>query len=148
MTELNRTASTAASTLDSTIGGIAPGGAVAAVVLREAEAWTGVQCELLSGMGAIWTDWLRRQQEAIDASARSLQQMLECRNPADFAQRQQQWLADAARRGAADFTTLASESMALTWRAVGADRLGGRGQVRGAGRAKAGDEVPLQRAAE
>ncbi len=144
MTELNRTASTA----DSTIGGIAPGGAVAAGVLREAEAWTGAQCELLSGLGAIWTEWLRRQQEAIDASARSLQQMLECRNPADFAQRQQQWLADATRRSAADFGTLASESMALTWRAVGADRLGGGSQVRGEGRAKAGDEAPLQRAAE
>jgi hypothetical protein len=139
MTELNRT--------DRTIGGVAPGGAVAAVVLREAEAWAGAQCEILSGIGAIWADWLRRQQEAIDASARSLQQMFECRNPADFAQRQQQWLADATRRGAADLNSLASESMALTWRAVGADRLGGHSQVRGAGRAKAGDEMSLQREA-
>jgi len=63
---------------------MAPGGAVAAGFLREAEAWTGAQCELLSAMGAIWTDWLRRQHEAIDASARSLQQMLECRNLPTF----------------------------------------------------------------
>src|SRR6266568_8697233 len=142
MTEFNR--------METNASGVAPPGAVAAEVLREAEAWTSAQCELLSGMGAIWTDWLRRQQEAIDASARSLQQMFECRNPADFAQTQQQWLADTVRRGASDFSTLASESMALTWRVVGADRLGLGGQpspVRGTGRAKPGDEAPLQRAA-
>ena len=142
MTEFNRT--------ENTISDVAPGDAVAAGVLRGAEAWTGAQCELLSGMGAIWTDWLRRQQEAIDASARSLQQMFECRSPADFAQTQQQWFTDAARRGASDISALASESMALTWRVVGADRLGLGGQsspVRGTGRAKSGDEAPLQRAA-
>ena len=76
--------------------------------------------------------------------------MFECRNPADFTQTQQQWLADATRRSASDISTLASESMALTWRVVGADRLGLGGQhspVRGTGRAKPGDEAPLQRAA-
>src|SRR6266446_8356075 len=112
MTEFNRTESGAS--------GVAPAGAVAAEVLREAEAWTSAQCEFVSGMGAIWTDWLRRQQEAIDASARSLQQMFECRNPADFARTQQQWLADATRRGASDLSTLACESMALSWGVVGA----------------------------
>jgi hypothetical protein len=138
MTEFNRTESSMS------------GGKIAAGVMREAETWTSAQCELLSGMGAIWTDWLRRQQEAIDASARTLQQMLECRNPADFAQTQQQWLADAARRSAADISTLACESMALTCRVVGAECLDGRGQsspVRGSGRAKSGDEAPLQREA-
>src|SRR6266851_10485168 len=121
MAEFNRT--------ESIESGIAPGGAVAAGVLREAEAWTSAQCELLSGMGAIWTDWLRRQQEALDASARSLQQMVECRNPADLAQIQQEWLAGTARRSASDISTLASDSMALTWRVVGADRLAERGSA-------------------
>jgi len=141
MTEFNRTES---------MSGIAPGGAVATGLLREAETWASAQCEFVSGMRAIWTDWLRRQQEAIDASARSLQQMFECRNPADFAQTQQQWLADTVRRGASDFSTLASESMALTWRVVGADRLGLRGQPsasRVTARAKSGDEAPVHRAA-
>jgi hypothetical protein len=142
MTEFIRT--------ESTGNGRTPGAAVAAGVLHEAEAWTSVQCELLSRMGAIWTDWLHRQQEAIDASARSLQQMCDCRNPADLAQLQQEWLAGAARRGASDITALASDSMALTWRAVGADRLGGHGPspaVRGTARAKVGDEAPVHREA-
>ena len=142
MTEFNRS--------ERTGDGIAPGGAVAAGVLREAEAWASAQCELLSGIGAIWTDWLRRQQEAIDASARSLQQMFECRNPTDLAQIQQEWLTGTARRSASDISTLACDSMALTWRVVGADRLGPRSQaspMRGSARAKSGDEAPLQRAA-
>ena len=142
MSEFNRT--------EGIGSGIAPGDAVAAGMLRQAEAWTGAQCELLSGMGAIWTDWLRRQQEAIDASARSLQQMFECRNPADFAQLQQEWLTGTARRSASDISTLACDSMALTWRVVGADSLGSRDQsspARGTGRGKSADEPPLQRAA-
>jgi hypothetical protein len=147
MTESNRTESNRAESIGS---GVAPGGAVAAGLLREAERWASAQCEFVSGIGAIWTDWLRRQQEAIDASARSLQQMFECRNPADIAQAQQRWLADISRRGASDISTLACESMALTRRVVGADRLGQGGQsspARGAGRAKSGDEAPMPRAA-
>ena len=142
MTEFDRTGSIGSA--------VAPGGAVAAGVLHEAETWASAQCEFVSGMGAIWTDWLRRKQEAVDASARSLQRMFECRNPADFIQIQQQWLAEIARRGASDISNLTSESMALTSRVVGADRLGSHGQsspVRSTGRAKSGDEVPMHRAA-
>jgi len=147
MTEFNRAET---SRTESTGSGTAPGGAIAAGALREAETWASAQCELLSGIGTIWTDWLRRQQEALDASARSLQQMCECRNPADFAQLQQEWLAGATRRSASDISALACDSMALTWRVVGADRPGWRGQsspVRGTTRAKSGDAAPLQREA-
>jgi hypothetical protein len=115
MSEFNRSGSIAT--------GGAPGAAVAAGMLREAEAWTSTQCDLFSRVGAIWTDWLRRQQEAMDASARSLQQMCECRNPADLAQLQQEWLTGAARRCASSLSALAADSMALTLRAAGADRL-------------------------
>jgi hypothetical protein len=142
MTQFNRA--------ETTENGMALGSAVAAGMLHEAEAWTSAQCELLTGMGTIWTDWLRRQQEVIDASARSLQLMCECRNPADFAKIQQEWLTGTARQGASDLSALACDSMALTWRTVGADRLGVRGQpspARGTARAKSGDEAPLQREA-
>ena len=143
MTEFNRT--------ESSTSGVAPAGAVAAGVLREAEAWTSAQCELLSGMGAIWTDWLRRQQEAIDASARSVQQMFECRNAADLAQIQQEWLAGTAKRSVSDISALACDSMALGWRVVGTDRLDSPGKsalARSTERAKSADEVPQRAAAE
>ncbi len=117
-------------------------------MLREAEAWTRAQCELASGIGVIWTDWLKRQREAIDASARSLQQMFECRNPADFAQIQQQWIADAARRGAADISALACDAMTLTWWAAAVD--GARrpsSLAHSTERAKSRDDAPVQRVA-
>jgi hypothetical protein len=148
MTEFNRSDSTRT---DSAVNGMAPGGAVSLGVLREAEAWTSAQCELGSGMGAIWADWLRRQREAIDASARSFQQMFECRNPADFAQIQHQWFAEAARRGACDMSALACDSIALTCRVIGADRAGARAPsspMRAPERAKPGDGAGQRAAAE
>jgi hypothetical protein len=42
---------------ESALNGLAPGGAVATCVLREAEAWTRAQSELASGIEVIWTDW-------------------------------------------------------------------------------------------
>jgi hypothetical protein len=138
------------SRIDNATSGMAPWGAAAVSVLREAEAWTSAQCALVSGIGVIWTDWFKRRREAIEASARSLQQMLECRNPADFAQIQQQWFAEAARRDASDVGALACDGMALIWWAAAVDRHGGRDPsppVSGTGRAKPRDAAPLPRAA-
>lgn len=95
----------------------APGTAVAAAVLREAEAWARTQSELLSGVEAIWTGWLKRQGEAIDAGTRSLRQMLDCRNPAELMQLQQQWVADTMCRAASDIGNLARDATAVTQRA-------------------------------
>jgi hypothetical protein len=147
MTDFNRSESLRA---DFGMSGIAPGGAVATSILQEAEIWTSAHCELLSGIATIWTDLLDRQREAIDASARSFQQMVECRNLADMAQLQQQWLADTARRGASDLSNLTRDSLALTCRVAAGDRLGARSQpspMRSGARAKSGDEAPVQRAA-
>ena len=133
---------------ESALSGLVPGGALTTSALREAEAWTRAQCELASGIGVIWTDWFKRQREAIDTSARSLQQMFECRNPAEFAQIQQQWIADAAQRGASDISALACDTMALTWWAAAVDRQRRPSAlVHGAERAKSGDDAPVQRVA-
>lgn len=142
MNEFNRS--------ENVTSGVSPGGAVAAGVLREAEAWTSAQCELLSGMGTIWAEWMRRQREAIDVSARSLQQMYECRSVADLFQLQQQFLAESARRSASDISNLACDAVALTWRVAGADRPGLHGPVspqRGRTPAKPEEGAALQRAA-
>jgi hypothetical protein len=147
MTDFNRTESLRP---DFGMSGVAPGGAVTTGILQEAEIWTSAHCELLSGIATIWTDLLDRQREAIDASARSLQQMFECRNLADMAELQQQWLADTARRSASDLSSMARDSLALTCRVAAGDRLSARSQsspMRGEARAKSGDEAPAQRAA-
>jgi len=55
------------------------GADAAAALLREAEAWASAQCELLSGVEAMWVGWMQRRREALDASARSLTQICEYR---------------------------------------------------------------------
>lgn len=110
MTEFNRTESAA--------GAAAPAAPIAAM-LREAESWTRAQCELLSGIEAIWAQWMQRQRAAIDASAGALQQMTGCRNFVDLMHIQQQWFADAVRRGASDVSALTSDAVALGRLAAG-----------------------------
>lgn len=127
----------------------APGRTVAAGLLCEAESWTKAQCELLSGVEAMWTQWMKRQRESADRSLRSLRQIYECRTFADLVQVQQQWFADATRQGAVDFGNLASDAVALSWRAIGADAAA-RGvslAARERSSAKPGGDAPPQRAA-
>lgn len=143
MTEFNRN--------QAAQSGPAPGDTVAAAVMREAQAWASTQGELFLGIEAIWADWLKRQGEAIDAAARSLQQMCECRNVADLVQVQQQWLADTVRRTTSDIGALTSEALAVTRRVGRADRFGAgaRSQMpaRATPPAKSAESGPVQRAA-
>jgi hypothetical protein len=97
-------------------------------------ALAGAQCELLSQVEAMWTGWMQRQREAIDASARSLTRIYECRDLARIVQIQQEWLADTVRRTATDMTVLANEANDLTWRVARV----GRTVVGAAGAAAAG----------
>jgi hypothetical protein len=94
-----------------------PGGVIARM-LREAEHWTAVQCELLTGIEKMWAQWMERQRDAVGASIEALRQMGDCRNVADLLQLQQQWLADNMHRGAADISALASEAVSIGQSAV------------------------------
>lgn len=114
MTEFNRRERTGSEA--------APGSIVATAMLREAEAWTRTQGELLTGIEAIWADWLKRQSEAADAAAQTLRRMLDCRSPVELMQLQQQWVADALRRATANFGSVAQDTVEMTQRAVAADR--------------------------
>ena len=98
--------------------------AAAAAVLSQTERWARIQCALLSDMEALWTGWMQRQREAIDLSARSLAQIYEFPNLANLLQTQQQWLADSARRMAADWSALAKDAADLSWRVARVDQTG------------------------
>ena len=104
--------------------------AATAAVLSQTERWAGIQCALLSDIEALWTGWMQRQSEAIDLSARSLAQIYECTNLTNLLQTQQQWLADTARRTAADWSALAKDAADLSWRVARVDPTGD--QTRGA----------------
>jgi hypothetical protein len=116
MTEFNRT--------EDARSGMALGSDTAAAVAHQAEAWARAQRELLSGVEAMWTGWMQRQHEALDASTQSLTQICECRNLVDVVQLQQQWLTDAVRRTASNVSALANDAAALTWRVAHIDPTG------------------------
>lgn len=90
MTEIQRT--------ETISGGY--GGALAAALLRDAETWTGLQCELLTGVEALWAEWARRQNEAFETSAQAWRRLYDGSGMAELGQIQRDWLAGAARRTA------------------------------------------------
>lgn len=129
--------------------GMALGSETAAAVARQAEAWASAQSELLSGVEAMWTGWMQRRREALDASARSLTQICECRNLVDVVQIQQQWFTDAVRRTAFDLSALTDDAAALTWRVARVAPTGDvtRQPTPPTPRQGAEDEAPLHREA-
>ncbi|HEX3537734.1 MAG TPA: hypothetical protein VHU15_13310 [Stellaceae bacterium] len=99
------------------------GDAIATTWLRDAQAWTGLQCELLSGIEALWAECARRQSEAMETSARTLQGVFNGRHIVEIAQLQRDWLASAARRTAHAADRWAGDSVAWTREmAAGAER--------------------------
>jgi hypothetical protein len=138
MAELNRR--------EDTRNGTPPGSAAAAAMLREAESWANVQCEVLSGVEAMWIGWMQRRREAIDASTRSFAQICECSNLVEIVQIQQQWLADAVQRTTSDLSALANDAAALTWPFTRIDRTGDSTRKPGPPARRQG-EAPLHREA-
>ena len=94
------------------------GSALRMSMLRDAQAWTGLQCELLSGMEALWAEWGRRQSEAIENSARMLHRLYDGSGLIELGQIQRDWFAGAARRSAAAIGRWAGESAAATQEAA------------------------------
>ncbi len=92
--------------------GMALGSEAAAAVARQAETWASAQCELLSGVEAMWIGWMQRRREALDASTRSLTQICESRDLGDILQIQQQWFADTVQRTASDLSAFANDAAA------------------------------------
>ena len=90
------------------------GDAITSAMLREAIVWADAQRELLSEAEAIWSDWLKRRSQAVEATSRSMQKIWECRNLAEVAQAQHDWLAGAVDRAAADLTSVASGTAILS----------------------------------
>jgi hypothetical protein len=88
--------------LSVTRSGVAPGDAAASAMLREAEAWARMQTELVGGIETLWTDWLRRRCEAMQAASRTLQKICESRTLGEVARAQQEWLSGTIERTAAD----------------------------------------------
>lgn len=94
-------------------------GPVAEALLRDAQAWTALQCELLCGLEALWAECARRQTDAIENSARLLQGFCDGRGAVELVQIQRGWLASAARRSAAVIGQWAGDGAAGSRETVG-----------------------------
>jgi len=75
-------------------------------------AWTGLQCDLLSGVEALWAECARRQSEVAQASARTLQRLFGGRLVLEIAQLQHDWLTSTVRRTATSIDQWASQGVA------------------------------------
>lgn len=75
----------------------AVGDAIVAGLLRDAKAWTGLQCDLLSVAAALWAECARHQSEVAEASARISEPFFDGRLVLEIAQVQHNWLATTTR---------------------------------------------------
>ena len=100
----------------------ADGSVMPEAVLQQAQTWSKAQCELLSGIEAIWSRLLQWQREAIEASTRSLAHISESRDLGNVFQIQQQWFEGAVRRTTSNLSELATDAATLPWRVARLDR--------------------------
>lgn len=83
-------------------------------LLRNAQALTGLQRELLLGAGGLWTAWARHQSEAVAAGCRILEGLYDSRNFGEIAQVQRNWLESTTQRTADILDKWTVESVAAT----------------------------------
>ena len=82
--------------------GVLPATVLTSAFFKGADIWMNAHGQILSAVEPIVTDWVRRQQAALDIWSRSLKQICQCRDPIDLIQAQQDWLCDTVRLGEGD----------------------------------------------
>jgi hypothetical protein len=97
-------------------GGGAPaiGTLLGSAFLKEAEFLIGAQTELLNNAKEAMQDWMQRQRDALDNSARSIHRMYECRNFVDLMQVQQQFTTDCLTWMAAEMRAMGRNAELVT----------------------------------
>jgi len=95
---------------------ILPATALTSAFFKGADIWMNAHGEILSAAEAVMTDWVRRQQVALDLWSQSLKQICQCRDPVDLIQTQQDWLCDTIRLSASGIRILVGDTTNLTMR--------------------------------
>jgi predicted lipoprotein len=106
----------------STTKSTSAGPPLASVFAKEAELWMGAQSDLLTGIEAMMTGWMRRQRQAFDASSRSMQRICGARSLFDLLQAQQEWVSECLNWTASEIRAVGNDTTAISRRA--AERLG------------------------
>lgn len=91
---------------------------VGSAFVKEAELWMAAQGDLLTGIEAMMTGWMRRQREAFEASSRSMQKIYGARNLFDLLQAQHEWVSDCLSWTASEIRAVADDTTTISRRAA------------------------------
>src|SRR6266403_548502 len=88
------------------------------IFAQNANLWFATHAELLANVDALTHAWLSRRRAGVDAMREAVQQMTECRGPAEMLHIQQDWLSGALRRASEDVTMLNERIASMTRKAT------------------------------
>ena len=88
------------------------------MLAHNANLWFATHAELLANVDALTHAWLNRRREGVDSMREAIQQMTECRDPAEMLTIQQDWLAGAFRRASEDVAMLNDRIASMTQKAT------------------------------
>ena len=85
---------------------------------HNANLWFTTHAELLANVDALTHAWLSRRRDGVDSMREAIQQMTECRDPAEMLSIQQDWLSGAFRRASEDVAMLNDGIASMTQKAA------------------------------
>ena len=88
------------------------------IFAHNANLWFATHAELLANVDALTHAWLNRRREGVDSMREAIQQMTECRDPAEMLSIQQDWLSGAFRRASEDVAMLNERIATVTQKAT------------------------------
>jgi len=88
------------------------------IFAHNANLWFATHAELLANVDALTHAWLNRRREGVDSMREAIQQMTECRDPAEMLSIQQDWLSGAFRRATQDVAMLNERIASMTQKAT------------------------------
>jgi len=88
------------------------------IFAHNANLWFATHAELLANVDALTHAWLNRRREGVDSMREAIQQMTECRDPAEMLSIQQDWLSGAFRRASQDVAMLNDRIASMTQKAT------------------------------
>ena len=88
------------------------------IFAHNANLWFATHAELLANVDALTHAWLNRRREGVNSMREAIQQMTECRDPAEMLSIQQDWLSGAFRRASEDVAMLNDRIASMTQKAT------------------------------
>lgn len=75
--------------------------------------WLGVHAQMLATMQTMTERWFEHRRRGFDALMSTMAKLSSCKDPAEFAAAQQQWVSESSERLAEEITALRADALAL-----------------------------------